>query len=161
MATFLAVFSILSGTASLMGLLHVLKNEVDIKFKKTTISSFAIATLVSIYIIIVPGTYVENMVQSKLQHYTQEGGDTVLIQKGGFSWGGTDPYSIMFPEPYMSPPKVEVINVNGYYHKPYVRRTTKHQVIFDRGGSGGDLIPQRFQSFTWVAEGTPMAKREK
>ncbi|HCE5295656.1 TPA: hypothetical protein NG614_000055 [Vibrio parahaemolyticus] len=161
MATFLAVFSIISGTASVLGLYHVFKGENQIKFKRVTIGSFVFAILVSLYIIFVPGNYFENSVKSKIQHYSKSSSDSIMVQKGEFSYGGTKPYAIMFPEPFSQPPTVEIINVNGYDDQPYVSETTEFQVIVDRSRISAGFIPQSMRTFIWVAKGEPLNAIEK
>ena len=158
MATFLAIFSVLSGTASFLGLVHVLVGEEKLKFKNLTIVSFSVAALVSTYILFVPGTYFENQVNSKIQRYSKENAKSILIQEGDFSFGGIKEYAVKFPEPYDKEPTVEIINVNGYKHAPYIIKTTPFQFIVKRSAEGFSLVPQSFQSFTWAARGTPLDK---
>ena len=85
MATFLAIFSVLSGTASILGLINVFAGDQKLKFKKLTFFAFIIAALISAYILIVPGNYFENTVKSKIQYYTKESSNKILMQKGEFS----------------------------------------------------------------------------
>lgn len=160
MATFLAIFSILSGTASLLGLIHVLKGEAQIEFKKITIGAFVIAGFVSLYILFIPGTYFENSVSSKIQRYSKKGADSILIQQGDFSFGGTKTYAVKFPEPFSKAPNLEIINVNGYSHVPYIEKVTQFQVIFKRSTDGPSLIPKSFQNFIWIAKGDPLNKHD-
>ena len=158
MATFLAIFSILSGTASILGLIHVLNGESEIEFKKITIGAFVFAGIVSLYMLIIPGTYFENSVRSKLQRYSKKGANSILIQQGEFSFSGIKTYAVKFPEPFSKAPEVEIINVNGYHHAPEVEKVTQFQVVFRRRGDGPSLMPQSFQNFIWIAKGDPLNK---
>ncbi|QTH71135.1 hypothetical protein [Pseudoalteromonas xiamenensis] len=158
MATFLAIFSILSGTASILGLVHVLKGETEIEFKNITIGAFLLAGAVSLYILFIPGTYFENSVSSKLQRYSKEGAESILIQQGDFSFDGMKEYAVKFPEPFSKTPLVEIINVNGYKYAPYVERVTQFQVVFKRSSDGPSWTPQSFQNFIWIAKGDPLNK---
>lgn len=161
MATFLSIFSIISGTASILGFIHILKVNKPIEFKKLSIIAFILAGLVSIYILIIPGTYFENTVNSKIQRYSKKQGDSILIQQGDFSFGGMRSYAIKFPEPFSKSPTVEIININGYDHVPHVENVTPFQFVVNRSSSGSSWIPQSFQNFIWIAKGDSLKKNEE
>ncbi|MCP3940109.1 MAG: hypothetical protein GY710_01320 [Desulfobacteraceae bacterium] len=159
MATFLAIFSVLSGTASILGLIHILKGEAQIEFKKITIGAFIITGILSLYILFIPGTYFENSVNSKIQRYSKEATNSILIQQGDFSFGGMKSYAVKFPEPFNKAPKVEIINENGYNYAPYVEKTTQFQVVFKRSSDDPSwIIPQSFQNYIWIAKGEPLSQ---
>ncbi|MFN1535708.1 hypothetical protein [Vibrio jasicida] len=159
MSTFLAIFNVIAGMASILGLFYIFMSEDRVKFKPVAYIGFGIALLISGYILFVPGSYFENSVKSKVLTYSKEESDSILVQRGEVSFGGLREYEVMFPEPFKSTPEVEMVNVNGYDHGPYIQSATPFKIVLKRSSSGPTLIPESFQTFIWVARGEPMTAK--
>jgi hypothetical protein len=83
-----------------------------------------------------------------------------MIQRGEFSFKGTGPYSIEFPQPFKDSPEVEIINRGGYdvTFLPRIDRKSPNQAIVRRDGYGG-FPGEEFQKYRWVARGVPLEKK--
>ncbi|MBD3341541.1 MAG: hypothetical protein GF353_20725 [Candidatus Lokiarchaeota archaeon] len=158
MTTFLTIFNLFSGTASIVGFAYVFTKKNKERFIKICKIAFVITTILSIYVLFVPGNYFKNNVNSKIHYYSLKQANDTLIQEGSFSFSGFGPYAIKFHKPFAEKPEVEIINVNGYSHEPSVSQITEHKVVFKRYSSGPSLIPDSFQKYIWVAKGKPYSK---
>ncbi len=156
MAEILAVISVLSGAASLVGLAWSWFDPKSEWGKRIAFFTFLIAFVFSGYMLFVPETSAVQNVKSKIQTY-RVNNNNYLVQEGTFSFSENGPYDIQFPRPFVNPPKVVVVNFNGYeqQYTPYVKLTTKHFVRFKRDAIGG-LTPHSMQTYKWIAEGVPM-----
>jgi hypothetical protein len=157
MALALTIFTIITGTASLLGFLYIYLGK-KAYFKRWAAALFASAFIWSGYILVYPTSTVKN-VEAKFTFYkaptVEEPSRSLIIQRGEFTISDHKPLAIEFDRPYRESPKVEVINFNGHGEDfiPSVVKITPHQVIFKSSVSGG-LFPNRH--YKWVARGAPL-----
>ena len=162
MATFLTIFTIITGIASLLGFAFVFFGAVTTGYNRLCAWSLVVAALWSVYILFVPNTAVEANVAGKIAYYKtpviERESAVLVLQRGEISFSGFGPRSVEFPLPFLTPPRVEVINTNGYGEDnvPRVKEVTAHQVTFARSSSGGIGMPEGLQVYRWVARGTPL-----
>ncbi|MCX7279893.1 MAG: hypothetical protein NTZ15_21705 [Burkholderiales bacterium] len=162
MATALTIFTIVTGVASLLGLAFVFFGTVTPGYRRLCAWSFGGATLWSLYVLFVPSSAVETNVADKLSYFRtptiEHESNSIMVQRGELAFSGFGPLSIEFPSPFLNAPRVEVINVGGYEEGdvPKIRDVTPQQFTLYRSTIGGIGIPQRFQTFRWVARGTPL-----
>jgi hypothetical protein len=158
MATILAVLSVLSAAASIGGLILQYFGT-HARYKFATNIMFLSALLFSAYMVLVPGNEAVERVSSKLKYYTREADRDTMIQQSTFTLSGFEPKTIQFPEPYRDPPKVEVLNPNGYCENATPRisqgTVTNHSFEVRRWGSCALSIPEIMQEYKWIAEGRP------
>jgi hypothetical protein len=163
MATFFTIFNLFAGVASILGvalILFKLDGDRLNRFRVISAIAFALAAILSLYILIVPGSWLESNVRSKFRFYQtelkNEPTGQVLIQRDEFSFKGNN-YAIEFPIPFKSTPKVEIINVGGYEdgYIPKVEECTPSQAVVRRSMTGGWPGEDR-QVYVWVARGEPL-----
>lgn len=162
MAVLITIFTIFTGTASVLGFLVVFfKDGASGIYRWVCAIGFGIAVLWSAYVLFVPGTSIEENVAGKVAYYraasVDQKSDRLVIERGEVSFSGFGPFSIEFPQPFRDPPDVEVVNFRGYDadHVPIVERKTAQQVIFKRSTVGGSW-PESMQVFRWIARGVPL-----
>ena len=153
----IAVFTILTGTASLLGFLYIFigKNEF---FKKLCAILFVFAFIWSGYILLYPTSTVRNVAAKVILYKDptiEQPSNNLVIQRGAFSIYGFEPQAVEFEHPFKDKPEVEVININGYSEQyiPRVLKVTPHQVVFKSSTSGGLAFSRQYN---WVARGTPL-----
>lgn len=156
----LTIFTIISGTASILGFLYLYLGKTE-RFKKVSAMLFALAFSWSLYVLLYPSSTVNN-VAGKFGVYKQpmseDASGNIVIQRGTFTINQSSPKAVEFEFPYVSPPAVEVINMNGYdnAYVPKVVRVTAHQVVFERDAYSG-LIPM--STFGWIARGVELERQ--
>jgi len=159
MAKFILILTILSSFASILGFLfiQIIPDQRKIH-KRIMIVVFIICVLLSVYTLLVPGTFLEQNVKNKLVYYSSntdyEEVNDILVQKGKFRIDGFNPLSVEFEKPFAEIPEVEIINYRGFNedYVPFIKRVTTNQVIFKNGSVGG-WGPKTFR---WVAKGKPL-----
>ena len=159
MATTLAIITVLSGVASIAGLIVAWKGKTE-KVRRSIKVLFGAAILFSVYMLFIPGSAPVENVESKIRYYSKQQDSDTLIQEGTFSFGGQGPYAIQYPIPYAKTPIVRVVNINGYVGPdvPSVSRTTNHFFELKRHGSTAAIrspLPHFLQGYKWVSEGKP------
>lgn len=165
MATFLTIFNVIAGAASILGLVGMLLGIASRGFRQFFGILFALVVLLSVYVLLVPESWLESNVASKISYYRSptetEIRDRVLIQRGEFSFSDYGPFAIEFPVPFRSAPSVEIVNYRGYRNAPHLNEVTAHQAVFTRSSSGGTLLPENLKRFRWIARGTPLEHAQK
>ncbi len=161
MESSIAILSVISGSASIAGLLIELFGKKG-KMRSVLVAMFVLAVSFSVYILIFPGSNVVKNVKNKINYYSKQVSDDTLIQEGTFSFSGYGPYSVQFYEPYKEAPTIYLINENGYkeIEIPTVEYVSNHYFKVKRHGSTGlELTPMMFQTYKWVAEGRPFLNK--
>ena len=163
MESVIAIISVISGSASVGGLICEFYGKTD-RVKSYLKVMFGAVFLFSLYILFIPGNTVIDNVSDKIRYYSKEVSDDTLIQEGTFSYSGRGPFSIKFNEPYKERPKVLIINENGYEELeiPIVEMISNHYFDVKRYGSAGmEFTPRFLQTYRWVAEGKPFMNKDK
>jgi hypothetical protein len=161
MATAITIFTIVTGTASVLGFVFAFYREVTPTYINLCKIGFGVAVVWSAYVLFIPGTSVENNVAQKIAYYhvasTEKQSDTLIIERGDVSFSGNGPLAIEFPVPFRDPPEVEVINSAGYSDEyvPKIKTRTGQQVVLYRTTTGGS-VPEFLQGYRWVARGIPL-----
>jgi hypothetical protein len=157
MAVALTIFTIITGTASLLGFLYIFFGKSE-KFKRISAAFFVLAFAWSVYVLVYPTSTVKNVAEKFVLYKApaiEEKSANLLIQRGEITISGLEPLAVEFAYPFKDTPTVEVINVNGYNDEyiPRVQKITPHQVIFKSSADGGF---QSSRQYNWVARGTPL-----
>jgi hypothetical protein len=161
MATAITIFTIVTGTASVLGFVFAFYRDVTPTYVLLCKIGFGVAIVWSVYVLFIPGTSVEKNVAQKIAYYhvasAEKQSDALIIERGDVSFSGTGPLAIEFPVPFRNPPDVEVINAGGYgdEYVPKVRTVTSQQVVLYRNTTGGS-VPEFLQGYRWVARGIPL-----
>lgn len=161
MISAITIFTIITGTCSLLGFLYIFFTN-KTSYKKLCYVGFVLALAWSLYILFYP-THVTENVANKVEYYQEPNIEQInrnlIIQRGSFSVSGFNPTSVEFPHPFNEAPIVEIINYNGYQESlvPTVEKVTPHQVIFKKNSVSGLEI---FQNYRWVARGQPLKLAE-
>ena len=161
MLTALTVFTIITGTASLLGFAFAFFGKVTAKYKWLCAAFFVLAAIWSGYVLLVPGSTTESNVASKIAYFhfpsVERQSETLLIQRGEFTLSGLGPIGIEFMLPFRHPPEFELINFSGVGPEevPHVEKVTAHQVVIDRQ-YGFPQAEGQNRKFRWVARGIPL-----
>jgi len=149
-AKFLTVFNLVAGGASIGGLYVTLALE----YQTSVIAIvFLIVAIICGYVLLVPNTFLERNVRSKLERYRDpRDGSEILIQRGTFSIEGSGSVAVEFPQPFADRPTVEVIRDRGKGVPPGVENVTSHQAVFRRSLGEGRQV------FSWVARGVALQR---
>ncbi|QIZ76461.1 hypothetical protein [Ferrimonas lipolytica] len=162
MLTFITIFTIITGTASLLGFIYIFwgLNE---QYKTTCKYIFSLAFIWSAYILFFPSSIVEN-VAGNISFYQsptiENPSKNLIIQRGEFSVSENEPVAIEFPFPFKEAPKVEIINTNAHKENfiPNIKKITAHQVVFQSSSYGGFAL---YRTYKWVARGIPLESANK
>lgn len=160
MSAVLTIISIWGSIASIFGLVYLLlqKPPLPLRLRKLAIVLLAVAGLLSLYVILVPSSFLGQNLRDKLSYYrtTTEAHDRVLVQRGEFRMLEDGPLDQVFTIPFAETPKVEVVNLCGASDdQTPAARATQHKVTFARSSHGGTL--RLFgDRFAWIAMGTPL-----
>jgi hypothetical protein len=161
----LTLLTIISGVSSILGFAYIFFGKVTFYFKILCMVIFVISIFWSIYVLLVPGSSTESNVASKFEYFrfpsVEKQSETLLIQRGKFTFSGTGPISIEFPLPFLNPPEVEVINFKGYDSGiiPRLEKVTANQVVVGlqyKHLQGFPITPVQSIEFRWVARGIPL-----
>jgi hypothetical protein len=161
MIKLLTIFNLLAGGASIAGLYVSVTGPADPRVTYALVGVFGVALALSAYVLLIPGTQLEQNVGSKLLRYrapSSVGPDAdLVIQRGEFTISGWGPVAIEFHEPFVVPPRVEVINYRGYTTvTPSVVQLTEQHAVFKRENP---LAPGQAENYRWAARGICLEKR--
>ena len=151
MAKLLAVFNLIAGAASIIGLAVSLQME---RTHPLVVGTFIVTLALTAYVLFVPGNPIERNVGAKLEVFRDgDGGSELLVQRGTFNIQEYGPATVEFYQPFADVPKVEVLHYKpSNEQRPYVSTVTNVHVEFSRASYGGKT-PNRF---SWIARGKPM-----
>ena len=97
-AKVLAIFNLLAGAASLAGLWLILPSD---SVHPALIAIFAVTLLLVLYVLLVPGSAVEQNVAAKLERFRkEETGEGLVVQRGTFTIREYGPVTVEFYQPF-------------------------------------------------------------
>lgn len=162
----IVILNIIGSMASIIGLAfvyHGTNSEVMRAFWQV---AFVATLILSMYVLMVPGSALEKNVCSKLRTYRieTESSPHLFIQEDEQIILGSGPLSVKFPVPFCTPPEVELINTGecgnepGYF--PEIKEITRFQFIVKRPAGrvcrgSNESYPDKFK---WIATGQVMSE---
>lgn len=165
MVTFIAVFTIFSGMASLLGFAYIFFGSSRGGYKRLCAVGLGFATVWSVYIVLVPDSATIKNVAAKVAYYRTESSarsaSMVLVQSGDVLLSECGSVEVEFIVPYKSPPTIEIVDIDGHGDFPVADAVTPVKATFDstRGGAGPCLPDDVRNRYRWVATGTPIGER--
>lgn len=160
MAKLLAVFNILAGAASLIGLVVQYTSSSSNWPTAILLPLYLVTLVLCIYVLFVPGNSIEKNVRSKVELYRDKGETTfegnVMIQRGTVTFFGGKA-TIEFERPFKGKPEVTIINnkERGFAGPNIQLVSVNGQVAVFRQVYSHNLLPTRYK---WVARGEPLYK---
>lgn len=168
----LTVLNLASSLASILGMLYLLqasaRSAFDTWFVIVGISGLAVTLAVSIFVLLVPGTRLEQNVRDKLLKPPAGGGfftmsekqqarPVILIQRGEVTIRNEQQLSVEFEHPYKDPPVFETFPMSNPVITYSVNPVTPHHARLCSGSS-----PYCFEGtkLRWVARGEPLYPTE-
>jgi len=150
MAKFLAVFNVVAGGASVIGLYVTLLTP----YNSTVLAVlFALTLALCVYVLFVPGNRLESNVESHMRTFREPGtGNVVAVQRGEFKTKGRDIFPVEFPQPFTEPPTVELVKLGGHEDvRLRVRRVT--ELMFEV--ENPTMVLSHYESkYRWLAKGS-------
>lgn len=151
MAKFLTIFNIFAGGASIAGVIYSLTTKIDYLFY----IPFIVTLLLSIYVLLVPNTFLERNVKSKIRVFNEKVKPQLIDQSGEFSIRTQGTATIEFPKPFSSIPEIEIINFKNNRYIPNIDKVTIYQVtLID---SSINFLGE-VQTYKWIAKGYAVLK---
>ena len=160
MSKILTILYVFAGVSSILGISYVIATDKTKTFRRIAGAAFLLAGVLSAYILLMPSSWLEENVKAKIRYYEysydEKPSGKILIQRSEFSYKGNHS-AIEFPLYYKTPPKIEIINIEGHEEGwiPKVQKITEHQVTLYRSTTGG-FAGERFHKYIWVARGEPL-----
>lgn len=156
MGRLLAVFNVIAGGASIVGLYITAFTE----YRSWILAViFAVTAIFVAYVLFVPGNRIEANVTAKLQTYqAPDGLGTVVKLHDEFSVGGYAWREIPFPHPFKEPPHVELIKLSGPGSVAHsVSQVTVHKFVVTAHPNARTI---EAATYRWIATGTllPLAE---
>jgi hypothetical protein len=159
----LTVFNIIAGAASIAALLIQQLAPNDTWPRQIVVPLALIAGGLCLYVLLVPETWLERNVRTKVQRYTTRvdpSNTTLVIQEGRVRFFGFSNRTVRFHEPFASPPEVELVDTYGDFARegglPEVMSKSEHAFVMHR--SGGLLFAA--PKCDWIARGIPLEKAQ-
>ncbi|WP_201492423.1 hypothetical protein [Rubrivivax sp. A210] len=156
MGRLLAVFNIIAGSSSIVGLYITAFTE----YRSWVIAVIFVVTAIFVaYVLFVPGNKVETNVSAKLNQYrSPDGAGTITKLHDEFIVGGFAWREIPFPHPFAEPPHVELIKLSGPGSVSHsVSQVTVHKFVVIAHPKAQSSEDARYR---WIATGTPLQKAE-
>ena len=157
MGRIIAVFTIISGTASICGLILQLYPVSESLPPILLTGIFIMGLVLAFYVLFVPGSSIAENVISKVEYYrggtvdVKKVGD-MLVQRGTVKLSGFNPRGIEFPIPFKTKPSVEILDPIGSNEPVEVKAVSPHHFIVKRPGG---RVFGRFM-YRWIARGEPL-----
>jgi hypothetical protein len=170
MPKFLTIFNLTAGAASISGLLVQVLAPNEVLPFRILLPIFAIAALVAVWVLLVPGTPLEeNTARNLLTVFAdQPRGElegNVMIQRGTVRFRGFRASTVVFHEPFLDAPQIELADRFGDFAAegmsvhpsdaplmPEILQVTPHQAQFKRSGGRMPYVPR----CEWIARGRPL-----
>jgi len=157
MTRIISVFTIASGTASIIGLILQIYSEVKLVPTGVLTGIFVVGVILSIYVLFVPGSSIQENVRSKVEYFRREQVDVekvgdMLVQRGTITLSGFNSRGIEFPVPFKNKPSVELLDPAGSDEMVEVVTVTPHHFVVRRPGG---RVFGRF-TYRWIARGEPL-----
>ncbi|MCW5649572.1 MAG: hypothetical protein KIS62_07505 [Ramlibacter sp.] len=155
MGRLLAVFNVIAGGASIVGLYITAFTD----YRSWILAViFAVTAVFVGYVLFVPGNRLEANVSAKLQNYEAPNGDGIITKlHDEFVIGGFGEWKeIPFPHPFKEPPEVELIKLAGPGSIVLaVHEVTPHKLVV---ANAREARTTERATYRWVATGKLLPK---
>jgi hypothetical protein len=157
MSRLLAVFNLLAGATSFIGLYLTLFTKHDLS---DLWPLYAITATLVVYVLFFPGNPLEKNALAKFSLYQVSPSENgVVILEDDFSLEGGKSKSIRFPCNFAEIPTVELIRLDGDEEvMPVIKVVTQHHFELHQPYSTYSWKKAKFQ---WVVKGIPLVKTSK
>lgn len=153
MGKLLAVFNVIAGGASIVGLYITAFTD----YRSWVLAViFAVTAIFVGYVLFVPGNRIEANVSEKLKHYHAPDGNGLLTKvQDEFDIGAFETKEVPFPHPFTFAPQVELIKLSGPTEiHLVVKEITPHKLVVRHARLA---ITSGRAKYRWIATGILLA----
>lgn len=153
----LAVFNIIAGASSIAGLVVAWQAKLPRANLILTVV-FVFSLILSLYVLLVPGTKIEENVRSKIERYHHPNRpEAIALQRGEIVLEGLEPKSVEFEIPFSTAPEIEFVNQPGNDVEAVLVSKTPYQFTARKASTS---YSTHGLTYRWIAHGELLIREQ-